>query len=222
MRRRIFDGVNAEYIDESVVTIDGNRIAELGRVRPASAAGETVDVRGSTLMPGLIDAHCHVLGSSTNYKAVIFLAVVGWLIPVLFELAAHTSVLASIVYLNNMTVVFWLVPYALICIAAIVFLWRSGRALGAPALAAAVGLAALVGVMATEALSSADPTSANMERLSLLLIVIGSLAFIVGGRANRLMTPPSAMSAARTCGEMARPDSPSISTDDSTQIGSSR
>ncbi len=63
-------------------------------------------------MPGLIDAHCHVLGSSTNYKAVIFLAVVGWLIPVLFELAAHTSVLASIVYLNNMTVVFWLVPYA--------------------------------------------------------------------------------------------------------------
>ncbi|MEP6884614.1 MAG: amidohydrolase family protein [Gammaproteobacteria bacterium] len=67
---RIFDGVLSEYLDESVVTVDGNRIVELSRVRPSSSLGETVDVRGGTLMPGLIDAHCHVLGSSLKVTDV--------------------------------------------------------------------------------------------------------------------------------------------------------
>src|SRR6185437_13073943 len=66
---RIFDGVQSDYVDESVLTIDGNRIVELGRVRSGSA-GETIDVRGNTLMPGLIDAHCHVLGSSLKITEV--------------------------------------------------------------------------------------------------------------------------------------------------------
>lgn len=83
-------------------------------------------------------------------------------------------------YLSNLTVVFWLTPYALICVAALRFSQR-GRAWSAPALAAAVGLLALLAVMAPEAASSADPTSANIERLSLLLIAVGSLVFIIGG-----------------------------------------
>jgi imidazolonepropionase-like amidohydrolase len=66
---RIFDGVQSDYLDESVLTIDGNRIVELGRVRSGSS-GETIDVRGNTLMPGLIDAHCHVLGSSLKITEV--------------------------------------------------------------------------------------------------------------------------------------------------------
>ena len=67
---RIFDGVRSEYLDESAVTVEGNRIVELNRARPASGLGETIDVRGNTLMPGLIDAHCHVLGSSLKVTDV--------------------------------------------------------------------------------------------------------------------------------------------------------
>jgi imidazolonepropionase-like amidohydrolase len=67
---RIFDGVQSQYLDDSAVTIDGNRIVELGRVRSTSMPGETIDVRGGTLMPGLIDAHCHILGSSLKITEV--------------------------------------------------------------------------------------------------------------------------------------------------------
>lgn len=67
---RIFDGTKAEYLDESVVTIDAGHIVDLARVRPSSSAGETVDIRGKTLMPGLIDAHCHILGSSLKVTEV--------------------------------------------------------------------------------------------------------------------------------------------------------
>ncbi|MEP6547141.1 MAG: amidohydrolase family protein [Gammaproteobacteria bacterium] len=67
---RIFDGVRGEYLDDSTVTVEGNRIVELNRVPPTSNRGDTVDVRGKTLMPGLIDAHCHVLGSSLKVTDV--------------------------------------------------------------------------------------------------------------------------------------------------------
>ncbi len=67
---RIFDGVRSDYLDESVVTVEGNRIVDIGRVGPASGLAETIDVRGKTLMPGLIDAHCHVLGSSLKVTDV--------------------------------------------------------------------------------------------------------------------------------------------------------
>jgi imidazolonepropionase-like amidohydrolase len=67
---RIFDGTKSEYLDESTVTVEGGHIVELARVRPSSAAGEIVDIRGKTLMPGLIDAHCHVLGSSLKVTEV--------------------------------------------------------------------------------------------------------------------------------------------------------
>jgi basic amino acid/polyamine antiporter, APA family len=122
----------------------------------------------------------------TPYKSVIFLSVIGWLIPVLLEVAARTPVLTSIVYLNNMSVVFWLVPYALVCIAAMIFLKRSGRSLGPTSLAATLGMLALVGVMAIQAISPADPMSAMMERLSLVLIVVGSGVFLLGGQAKQL------------------------------------
>jgi imidazolonepropionase-like amidohydrolase len=61
---RIFDGVRSEYLDESVVVVEGDRIVAVDRTSAASISGNVVDVAGKTLMPGLIDAHCHVLGAS--------------------------------------------------------------------------------------------------------------------------------------------------------------
>jgi imidazolonepropionase-like amidohydrolase len=64
LNARIFDGVHDEYRDESVVVVEGDRIVAVERTPGQSITGDVVDVRGKTLMPGLIDAHCHVLGSS--------------------------------------------------------------------------------------------------------------------------------------------------------------
>jgi imidazolonepropionase-like amidohydrolase len=52
---RIFDG--ERLLDERSLTIEGERILELGR--PAPAGADVVDARGGTLLPGLIDAHTH-------------------------------------------------------------------------------------------------------------------------------------------------------------------
>ena len=67
---RIFDGVQSEYLDESVVMVEGDRIVAVERQPGSSTGTEVVDVAGRTLMPGLIDAHCHVLGSSLKVTDV--------------------------------------------------------------------------------------------------------------------------------------------------------
>ena len=67
---RIFDGVRSEYLDESVVIVEGERIVAVERTTGASIGGNVVDVAGRTLMPGLIDAHCHVLGASLKVTDV--------------------------------------------------------------------------------------------------------------------------------------------------------
>jgi imidazolonepropionase-like amidohydrolase len=58
---RIFDGIQSEYLDDSVVVVEADRIVSVERKRGPSIDGDVVDVGGKTLMPGLIDAHCHVL-----------------------------------------------------------------------------------------------------------------------------------------------------------------
>jgi len=63
---RIFDGIQSDYLDDSVVTVEADRIVSVERNRSPSIDGDVVDVGGKTLMPGLIDAHCHVLGASVK------------------------------------------------------------------------------------------------------------------------------------------------------------
>src|SRR5271170_8010046 len=70
LNARIFDGVQTEYLDESVVIVVGDRIVAVDRTSGASISGTVVDVAGKTLMPGLIDAHCHVLGASLKVTDV--------------------------------------------------------------------------------------------------------------------------------------------------------
>src|SRR6202453_859850 len=70
LNARIFDGMQSEYLDESVVVVEGDRIVAVDRTPGDSISGDVVDVDGKTLMPGLIDAHCHVLGSSLRVTDV--------------------------------------------------------------------------------------------------------------------------------------------------------
>jgi imidazolonepropionase-like amidohydrolase len=67
---RIFDGVQSEYLDDSVVVVEGDRIVAVERKPGPSIGGNVVDVAGKALMPGLIDAHCHVLGASLRVTDV--------------------------------------------------------------------------------------------------------------------------------------------------------
>ncbi len=59
---RLWDGTGAQAKEDMAVVIDGTRIAEVGRTENTfiPEGADTVDGRGLTLMPGLIDCHDHL------------------------------------------------------------------------------------------------------------------------------------------------------------------
>jgi imidazolonepropionase-like amidohydrolase len=63
----VFDGVSAALTDGPVHVVDG-RIAAVGG--PAQPAGRVLDARGGTVLPGLIDAHCHAYGIELDLLAI--------------------------------------------------------------------------------------------------------------------------------------------------------
>jgi imidazolonepropionase-like amidohydrolase len=56
----VLDGTCRERREDHHVLVEGKQIREVSD-RPIRAAAETIDLDGRTLMPGLIDAHVHVL-----------------------------------------------------------------------------------------------------------------------------------------------------------------
>ena len=57
----VLDGTCRERREDHHVAVEDGRIREVSDRPIASAAAETIDLRGGTLMPGLIDAHVHVV-----------------------------------------------------------------------------------------------------------------------------------------------------------------
>jgi imidazolonepropionase-like amidohydrolase len=58
----VFDGVSDAPVEAAVHVVDG-RIAAVGDPQPAD---RVLDARGRTVLPGLIDAHCHAYGIDLN------------------------------------------------------------------------------------------------------------------------------------------------------------
>ena len=67
---RIFDGAGAELLEDVEVLVEGSRIAEVSDAPIRCESAEVVDLRGRTLMPGLIDAHFHAIAASPDLGAV--------------------------------------------------------------------------------------------------------------------------------------------------------
>jgi imidazolonepropionase-like amidohydrolase len=71
---RIFDGKSATLSAPSYVLVRGNKIATISSVGipvDRSAATKIIDGKGRTLMPGLIDAHTHVMFATLPQMAAI-------------------------------------------------------------------------------------------------------------------------------------------------------
>jgi imidazolonepropionase-like amidohydrolase len=62
---RVFTGTGTEVRDGAAVAIEGNRIAWVGPSSEAPAGEMIVDCAGKTILPGLVDAHAHLV-----YEAV--------------------------------------------------------------------------------------------------------------------------------------------------------
>ncbi|MGH7319502.1 MAG: amidohydrolase family protein, partial [Candidatus Rokuibacteriota bacterium] len=62
---RLLDGTGAAPIDGAALLIEGTRVVRVGRrgevVPPVGAAVRTVDYGDATMLPGLVDAHTHLV-----------------------------------------------------------------------------------------------------------------------------------------------------------------
>ncbi|MFM7799278.1 MAG: amidohydrolase family protein, partial [Planctomycetota bacterium] len=67
---RVVDGVSDKLQRERTVVVDGGRIVAIEAGYRAPGAGDTViDLRGSTLMPGLMDMHVHLTSEYSRSSA---------------------------------------------------------------------------------------------------------------------------------------------------------
>jgi imidazolonepropionase-like amidohydrolase len=57
----VLDGTRRERREDHHVLVEGGQIREVSGRPISSATAEIIDLRGNTLMPGLIDAHVHVI-----------------------------------------------------------------------------------------------------------------------------------------------------------------
>jgi imidazolonepropionase-like amidohydrolase len=60
----LIDGRGCDPVPNTLVVVEGNRIAHVGpadgRLRPGSPDDTVIDATGKFILPGLIDAHCHI------------------------------------------------------------------------------------------------------------------------------------------------------------------
>ncbi len=64
---RLLDGTSPEGEHDRFVRIEGGLIREVSDRPIADSAARRIDLKGRTLMPGLIDCHVHVVASSANF-----------------------------------------------------------------------------------------------------------------------------------------------------------
>jgi len=64
---RVFDGKSGDCPEGMSVLVEDERIREVSAKKvKAPKNARVIDVRGRTLMPGLIDAHMHAYASDVN------------------------------------------------------------------------------------------------------------------------------------------------------------
>ena len=69
---RVFDGKSAKLAESINVLIEGNKIAKIAKTALTPGADATViDANGRTLMPGLIDAHTHIMFATVPQMVVL-------------------------------------------------------------------------------------------------------------------------------------------------------
>jgi imidazolonepropionase-like amidohydrolase len=63
----VFDGISSDLVEGPVHVVDGRIVAVGGAPQPAD---RVLDARGRTVLPGLIDAHCHAYGIDLDMLAL--------------------------------------------------------------------------------------------------------------------------------------------------------
>ncbi len=68
----LIDPRSGTTIHNAIVIIDGDKVRSAGAGLAIPAGAEVIDLKGATLMPGLIDVHTHITSQPTDYYEDIF------------------------------------------------------------------------------------------------------------------------------------------------------
>lgn len=68
---QVFDGVNEKLIKNANVLVEGNLIKQVSTSAISAEGATVIDGKGRTLMPGLIDAHWHVMFSEPTFPELL-------------------------------------------------------------------------------------------------------------------------------------------------------
>jgi APA family basic amino acid/polyamine antiporter len=122
------------------------------------------------------------------YNAVVALAIVGALAPIVLQATLRTSPLLSSVYLANLATYYWIAPYFITC-AGIFQVMRRERMASLPTAAAAwMSMAAIVYVTVELFRSPVDAGTTYLPYLALGTIVIMAILLAITAASRRRMT----------------------------------
>jgi imidazolonepropionase-like amidohydrolase len=70
---RLYDPVAGRFLPNQVIIVRGDRIADVGPGLPIPARAKVIDLGAVSVMPGMIDAHVHVMaGGETAAERAIW------------------------------------------------------------------------------------------------------------------------------------------------------
>ncbi|MGZ5298276.1 MAG: Xaa-Pro dipeptidase [Actinomycetota bacterium] len=71
---RLVDVDRSEVLDDRVIVVEGDRIADVLAEAPAETSSATIDLSDHTVLPGLMDVHAHMIGemeTGLGYAALV-------------------------------------------------------------------------------------------------------------------------------------------------------
>ena len=66
----LFDGHSPDLADDTIVVIEGDCIKEVGQGGAVPKGDQVIDLGGRVLMPGLIDAHVHLIATTADLGSI--------------------------------------------------------------------------------------------------------------------------------------------------------
>jgi amino acid transporter len=127
-------------------------------------------------LPGFLGLTHPTYGSP--HKAVIFLSIVSIVLPVALIAWTRAAPIMATLYLTNIDVLLWLVPYAILCLGS----WKlrdSDKRDGLSRAIALVGLATIVAIVGAQVIWPIDHVAAVVNGTGAALISAGAIVFFV-------------------------------------------
>jgi amino acid transporter len=125
---------------------------------------------------------------ATPFTAALFLSIVSVLISAALETVSQVPAIVAVLYTTNMLVLLWLIPYILVCLAAVVAERRNGRPFSGTSIAAGFGAAAIATLLVIVLVRPMDGVARSTNWFTAVLVICSFCAFYLTHRGSPSLT----------------------------------